>query len=76
MTPKDVWSAVDRIAEKMGLSCSGLAKACGMSPTAFNKSKRVSRYGKPHWPSGNTLYKIASFAKLSPEEFGRIVYHA
>lgn len=66
--------AIDQIAVQKGLSCSGLAKACGLDPTAFNKSKRVSKYGKPHWPSGNTLSKVAAFAKLSPEEFGRFVH--
>ncbi len=74
MTHNNIWSAVDRIAARMGLSCSGLARACGMDPTAFNKSKRISKYGKPHWPSGNTLSKIVSVAKLSPEEFGRILH--
>lgn len=57
MTHHNIWAAVDKIADKMGLSISGLAKACGMDPTAFNKSKRTSKYGKPHWPSGNTLSK-------------------
>ena len=73
MTHNGIWAAVDKIAAKQGLSCSGLARACGMDPTAFNKSKRISKYGKPHWPSGNTLAKIASVAHLSPEEFGRII---
>ena len=73
MTHIGIRNAIDKIAEKMGVSCSGLAKLCGMDPTAFNKSKRVSKYGKPHWPSGNTLSKIASVAHMSPEEFGRII---
>lgn len=74
MTHSHIWAAIDQIAVQKGLSCSGLAKACGLDPTAFNKSKRVSKYGKPHWPSGNTLSKVAAFAKLSPEEFGRFVH--
>lgn len=73
MTHSGTWAAVDKIAATLGLSCSGLAKKCGMDPTAFNKSKRFSKYGKPHWPSGNTLSKIAAVAHLSPEEFGRIM---
>ena len=73
MTHSHVWAAIDKIAAQMGLSSSGLAKACGLDPTAFNKSKRISKYGKPHWPSGNTLSKIAEFAKLSPEEFGKYI---
>ena len=46
MTHNGIWAAVDKIAAKQGLSCSGLARACGMDPTAFNKSKRISK----HWP--------------------------
>ena len=73
MTHNGIWTAIDKIAEKLGVSCSGLAKLCGMDPTACNKSKRISKYGKPHWPSGNTIAKIASVAKMTPEEFGRFV---
>lgn len=47
MTHKHIWAAIDKIALKMGMTCSGLARACGMDPTAFNKSKRISKYGKP-----------------------------
>ena len=73
MTHKHIWAAIDKIALKMGMTCSGLALACGMDPTAFNKSKRISKYGKPHWPSVNTISKITSVAHITHEEFGRIV---
>lgn len=56
----------------MGLSCSGLAKVCGLDPTAFNKSKRWTQYGKPRWPSANTLAKVISAAGMSDDEFFRI----
>lgn len=74
MTHNNIWTAIDKIANKMGLSCSGLAQRCGMDPTAFNKSKRVSKYGKPHWPSVSTISKIANAAHLTPEEFGRFMH--
>ncbi len=73
MTHSNIWAAIDTVAAKMGITCSCLAKLCGMNPTAFNKSKRVSKYGKPHWPSVSTISKITSVAHITPEEFGRIV---
>ena len=30
MTHNGIWAAVDKIAARQGLSCSGLARACGM----------------------------------------------
>ena len=36
----DVWRAIDRMAEKYGMSASGLARRAGLDPTTFNKSKR------------------------------------
>ncbi len=73
MTHSNIWRAIDKIALKMGMSCSGLARACGMDATAFNKSKRISKYGKLHWPSFSTISKIANVANLSPEEFGKFM---
>lgn len=72
MTHSGVWSKIDKIAATMGLSCSGLAKVCGLDPTAFNKSKRWTQYGKPRWPSANTLAKVISAAGMSDDEFFRI----
>mgnify|MGYP006904091867 FL=1 len=40
-----VWAAIDRIAERRGLTSSGLARLSGLDKTAFNLSKRTSRYG-------------------------------
>ena len=39
---KDIWRAIDRLAEKHGLSPSGLARRSGLDPTTFNKSKRTA----------------------------------
>ena len=45
LTHARVWSAIDALARRYGLSPSGLAKRSGLDPTAFNKSKRVT--GEP-----------------------------
>lgn len=54
----DIWRAIDRLAEKHGLSASGLARRAGLDPTAFNKSKRITPAGKPRWPGSETIAKI------------------
>ncbi len=69
MTHDGTWGALDKIAERLGLSVSGLAKGCGLDATAFNKSKRWTRYGKPRWPSTGTVAKVIEFAHITPEEF-------
>ena len=55
---KDIWRAIDRLAEKHGLSPSGLARRSGLDPTTFNKSKRTAPGGKARWPSTESIAKI------------------
>ena len=55
LTHSDIWNAVDRLAEKSGLTASGLAKAAGLDPTTFNKSKRITPEGRPRWPSTQAI---------------------
>jgi phage repressor protein C with HTH and peptisase S24 domain len=55
---KDIWRAIDRLAEKHGLSPSGLARRSGLDPTTFNKSKRTAPGGKARWPSTESVAKI------------------
>ena len=54
----EIWRAIDRLADKHGLSASGLARRAGLDPTAFNKSKRRSPTGKPRWPSTESVSKV------------------
>jgi phage repressor protein C with HTH and peptisase S24 domain len=54
----DVWRAIDRLAAEHGLSPSGLARRAGLDPTTFNKSKRITREGRPRWPSTESISKI------------------
>ena len=46
LTHAQLWIALDRLAARAGLSPSGLAKAAGLDPTSFNKSKRITRLGR------------------------------
>lgn len=71
-----IWRAIENIAYENGLSCSRLARMSGLDATAFNKCKRTSAAGKPHWPSVETVVKVmaaiglswADFAKYFPKE--------
>lgn len=53
-----IWFAIDALAERYGLSASGLARQAGLDPTTFNKSKRMAANGKLRWPSTESLAKI------------------
>ncbi len=57
LTHGQVWAALDRLAERAGLSPSGLARRAGLDPTTFNKSKRVTSDGRERWPSTESLAK-------------------
>src|SRR5579862_5985275 len=57
LTHAQVWSAVDRLAARAGLSASGLARRAGLDPTTFNKSKRVTPQGRARWPSTESIAK-------------------
>ena len=53
-----IWTFIDRMAERYMLSASALARKAGLDPTTFNKSKRVGSDGRPRWPSTESLSKI------------------
>lgn len=57
LTHAQVWSAIDRLAERSGLSASGLARRAGLDPTTFNKSKRITPAGRARWPSTESIAK-------------------
>ncbi|MBC7908766.1 MAG: helix-turn-helix transcriptional regulator [Rhodospirillaceae bacterium] len=54
----DIWSAIDALAHDNGLTASALARRAGLDPTTFNKSKRITREGKPRWPSTESVAKV------------------
>jgi phage repressor protein C with HTH and peptisase S24 domain len=64
-----VWTAIDALAARYGLSPSGLAKRAGLDPTAFNKSKRATPDGHMRWPSTESIAKVLDATGASVEEF-------
>ncbi len=69
LTHQQVWLGIDTLAQKNGLSASGLAKKAGLDPTTFNKSKRTTKLGKPRWPSTESLSKILNATSTTINEF-------
>src|SRR3546814_11408861 len=69
LTHKAIWAALDGLAEKYGLTASGLARKAGLDPTTFNRSKRISRDGKQRWPSTEALSKVIDATGASVAEF-------
>ena len=70
MHHSDIWKGIDALAARFGMSPSGLAKAAGLDPTAFNKSKRVSADGvKLRWPSTESLAKALDAVGVGLDDF-------
>jgi phage repressor protein C with HTH and peptisase S24 domain len=57
LTHAQIWSALDRVAARSGLSASALAKRAGLDPTTFNRSKRITPDGRARWPSTESVAK-------------------
>jgi phage repressor protein C with HTH and peptisase S24 domain len=68
-THKQVWQAIDAIAQRNGLSASGLAKRAGLDSTSFNKSKRVSPDGRQRWPTTESVAKVLAATNTPMEQF-------
>lgn len=68
-----LWSAIDALASRHSMSASGLAKAAGLDPTSFNKSKRVTAEGRPRWPSTESLARILDATGATLDEFVALV---
>ncbi len=58
LSHRDIWNAIDAIAERHGFPASGLARVAGLDATAFNKSKRISKDGRERWPSTESIAKV------------------
>lgn len=69
LTHAQVWSAIDRLAARAGLSASGLARRAGLDPTTFNKSKRVTPAGRARWPSTESIAKALAATGTTMETF-------
>ena len=68
-----IWTALDALAERHGLTASGLARRAGLDPTAFNKSKRCGADGRDRWPSTESLAKVLDATGSSLDEFMNLV---
>jgi phage repressor protein C with HTH and peptisase S24 domain len=73
LTHAQVWSAIDRLAARAGLSASGLAKRAGLDPTTFNKSKRITAEGRARWPSTESIAKALAATGTPFDVFGALI---
>jgi phage repressor protein C with HTH and peptisase S24 domain len=73
LTHAQLWNALDRLAARAGLSASGLAKAAGLDPTTFNKSKRVTPAGRERWPSTESVARALAATNTSVDVFVQLV---
>src|ERR1700731_4282755 len=76
LTHDQIWTALDRLAGRAGLSPSGLAKRSGLDPTTFNKSKRVTPDGRERWPSTESVSKALAATTSSIEPFVQLTGHS
>jgi phage repressor protein C with HTH and peptisase S24 domain len=73
LTHAQIWTALDRLAERGGLSSSGLAKRAGLDPTTFNKSKRITPDGRERWPSTESVAKALAATNSTIDTFVQLV---
>ncbi len=74
LTHAQVWSAIDRLAERAELSASGLASRAGLDPTTFNKSKRITAEGRARWPSTESIAKALAATGTSIDVFVELIH--
>lgn len=73
MQHAQIWRAIDALASRRGLSASGLARAAGLDPTTFNKSKRQTPDGRERWPSTESVARALTAAETSWDEFAALL---
>ncbi len=69
LSHRAIWDALDALAERHNLSASKLARLAGLDPTAFNRSKRVSKDGRERWPSTESIAKVLEATGESFDSF-------
>lgn len=74
LTHDQIWTALDRLAERAGLSPSGLAKKSGLDPTTFNKSKRITNDGRERWPSTESVAKALQATNTAIDTFVQLIH--
>lgn len=73
LTHDQIWTALDRLAERAGLSASALAKSAGLDPTTFNKSKRITPDGRERWPSTESVAKALAATGTTVDTFVQFI---
>jgi phage repressor protein C with HTH and peptisase S24 domain len=73
LTHAQIWNALDRLAQRSGLSASGLAKKAGLDPTTFNKSKRITPDGRARWPSTESVAKSLAATSTPVDIFVQLI---
>ncbi len=73
LTHAQIWNAIDRLAERSGMTASGLAKRSGLDPTTFNKSKRITPEGRPRWPSTESVAKALAATNTKVDTFVSLI---
>jgi phage repressor protein C with HTH and peptisase S24 domain len=73
LTHTQIWSAIDRLAARAGMSSSGLARRAGLDPTTFNKSKRMTADGRARWPSTESLAKSLAASGTTLDQFVALI---
>ena len=74
LTHAQVWTALDRLAARAGLSPSGLAKRSGLDPTTFNRSKRITPDGRARWPSTESVAKALAATGTTIDTFVDLIH--
>ena len=73
LTHAQIWTALDRLAERAGITASALAKRAGLDPTTFNKSKRITADGRERWPSTESVAKSLAATNTSIDTFVQLI---
>ena len=73
-----LWTAIDGLARREGLSASGLARRAGLDATSFNPSKRFGpgAVPRPRWPSTESLTRVLTATGTSLGEFAALARDA
>lgn len=71
---QEIWAAIDKLAARLDMKPSGLAKMAGLDPTTFNPSKRAGADAdsRPRWLSTESLAKVLTATGVSFAEFAAL----
>ncbi|SFH05496.1 S24 family peptidase [Methylobacterium gossipiicola] len=73
LSHEQIWTAIDRLAERHGFSASGLARRAGLDATSFNRSKRIGPDGRKRWPSTESIAKVLAATGANLDDFLRLI---